>query len=150
LKQLIDVLKAEYTLYQRLYKLSNKKTDLIVDEEIDKLENAIIKEEKLLEQLQQLEEKRRSLTGQRSLTDFINTTQPKYESKLSELRNKLLEITTKLGETNQINDKLLKSALQLTNLNLNLLTNNSKQGTYGKQGSMDEEQGSKSMLNHKA
>ncbi|MGM0370027.1 MAG: flagellar protein FlgN [Bacillota bacterium] len=150
MKQLIDVLKAEYTLYQRLYKLSNKKTDLIVDEEIDKLENAIVKEEKLLKQLQQLEEKRQSLTGQRSLTDFINSTQPQYESKLSDLRNKLLEITTKLSEINQVNDKLLKSALQLTNFNLNLLTNNSKQGTYGKQGAMDEEQGSKSMLNHKA
>ena len=150
MQQLVDVLKAEYTLYQDLYKLSEKKTDLIVDEEIEKLENAIMKEQKLVSQLQQLEKKRQNLTGERSLTEFINDANPRHKGRLEDLRNKLLEITTKLQENNQLNNKLLQNALQLTNLNLNLLTNNSKQGTYSKEGSMDDGQGSESMLNHKA
>ena len=149
MQQLIDILKGEYTLYQDLYKLADRKTDLIVEEEIDKLENVITKEEKLVGQLKQLENKRQQLTGQRSLTEFINDANPQNQERLGDLRNKLLKVTTKLKETNQLNNKLLKNALQLTNLNLNLLTNNSKQGTYGKKGSM-EEQGSDSMLNHKA
>ncbi|MFO7819064.1 MAG: flagellar protein FlgN [Halanaerobacter sp.] len=149
-KQLVTILKGEYTLYQDLLKLSERKTDLIVDEEIEKLENAINKEEKLVSQVQQLEEKRQRLTGNRSLTDFIDDTHPQSKEKLEDLRNKLLEVTTKLRETNRLNNKLLKNALQLTNLNLNLLTNNSKQGTYGNQGSMEEGENSKSMLNHKA
>ena len=150
MQQLIDILKAEYTLYQDLHKLADKKTDLIVEEEIEKLDNATAKEEKLLKQLKQLESKRERLTGERSLTEFINESNPKYKSRLSDLRNKLLTETSKLKEVNQLNNKLLKNALQLTNLNLNLLTNNSKQGTYGKQGSMDEKNNSNSMLNHKA
>ena len=150
MQQLIDILKGEYTLYQDLYKLSDKKTDLIVEEEIDKLENVITKEERLVGQLKQLENKRQQLTGQRSLTEFINDAKPQNKERLEDLRNKLLEVTTKLKETNQLNNKLLKNALQLTNLNLNLLTNNSKQGTYGKKGSMEENKGSDSMLNHKA
>ena len=150
MSQLVDILKAEYTLYQDLSKLSEEKTDLIVEEEIEKLEDAIIEEQKLVEQLKQLERKRKQLTGERSLTTFIADANPKSKERLEDLRNKLLEVTTKLKETNQLNNKLLKNALQLTNLNLNLLTNNSKQGTYGKQGSIEEEQGSQSMLNHKA
>ena len=149
-KQLINILKGEYTLYQDLIKLSEKKTDVIVDKEIDKLENVIIKEEKLVNQVQKLEKKRQSLTGERSLTEFIDDARPQNKERLEELRNKLLKVTTQLRETNQLNNKLLKNALQLTNLNLNLLTNNSKQGTYGNQGTMEEGENSKSMLNHKA
>lgn len=149
-KQLINILKGEYTLYQDLIKLSEKKTDVIVDKEIDKLENVIIKEEKLVNQVQKLEKKRQSLTGERSLTEFIDDARPQNKERLEELRNKLLKVTTQLRETNQLNNKLLKNALQLTNLNLNLLTNNSKQGTYGNEGTMEEGENSKSMLNHKA
>jgi len=149
-QKLIEILKAEYTLYQDLTELSDKKTDLIIDQKIEGLEDVIVKEEKLVSQLQQLEEKRERLTGERDLTDFIDDTKPQHKDRMEELRNKLLEVTTKLRETNQLNNKLLKNALQLTNLNINLLTNNSKEGTYGKQGGMEEEQGSDSMLNHKA
>ncbi|MBM7557475.1 flagellar protein FlgN [Halanaerobacter jeridensis] len=150
MQQLVDILKGEYTLYQDLYNLADRKTDLIVDAEIEKLENVIAKEEKLVKQVKQLEAKRQHLTGERSLTEFIHDTNPQSKERLEDLRNKLLNLTTKLRETNQLNNKLLKNALQLTNLNINLLTNNSKQGTYGKKGSMAEEQGSESMLNHKA
>ncbi len=50
---------------------------------------------------------------------------------------------------NNLNNKLIKDSLQLTNFNLNLL-NNSPQGTYGKKGQVNDGERRNMIINQKA
>ncbi|GAB6138161.1 flagellar protein FlgN [Halanaerobaculum tunisiense] len=150
LAKLADVLAAEYELYQKVYDLAEQKQELIMDQEVDKLEEIVQQEEEQLETIQKLENTRQQLVGEKDLSQLIAEADQPTSDRLEQLQDNLLQLTRKLQDINQLNGKLLDDALQLTNISLNILGANQQGSTYGKQGTVNQEQSGSSMINHKA
>ncbi|PRX32575.1 flagellar biosynthesis/type III secretory pathway chaperone [Orenia metallireducens] len=149
-EKLIDILDKEYQLYQKMYELSKKKQKVIINEEIESLEKIVGHENKILEGIIKLEKVRQNLVGDRNISDLIESINGKYNHKLKELQSKISDLVEELRIINQLNGSLINNSLQLTNMTLNLLTNNTRQGNYGKKGNSYDRQKQRSFINHKA
>ncbi|GAB6100035.1 hypothetical protein JCM16358_19140 [Halanaerocella petrolearia] len=149
-EKLADVLEAEYKLYQKVYDLAEKKQEVVINEDIDQLEEIVKEEAEYLEMIQKLENNREQLVGSENISQLITESKEPISSRLSQLQENLLEITTKLQDLNQLNSKLITDALQLNNINLSILGANQQNSTYSKQGSVSQGQNGSSMLNQKA
>ncbi|AGB42151.1 flagellar biosynthesis/type III secretory pathway chaperone [Halobacteroides halobius DSM 5150] len=150
LKKLADLLAAEYKLYQEVYQLAKEKQEVIMNDKLDKLEEIIKQEEEYLQTVQKLENTREQLVGEKNISQVMANAKEPMRSRLDNLQDKLLKMTMKLQDLNQLNGKLLEDALQLANINLSILGVNQQNNTYSRQGSVNQNQNGGSMLNHKA
>ena len=143
LRNLIQILKQEEKIYSELLSLSNKKTDLISDEKIDDIgeltrqEEHYIKEAKLLEYKREDEiTKIEKLCNIEKLDDLSSLLKHIEDEALkSEFIDTQKNFTRTLGDlkrVNLLNNTLIKDALEYITLSLNLMTQATAEGTYGK------------------
>lgn len=150
IKELINILEKEHKLYQKIYKLGEEKRQVIINQNIENLNIITNKEELLLDEISNLEEKRLRIAGEKSISELSDNTEYNYRKLLTDMKSKLEVIIEKLSELNELNSQLIKDSLQMTTFSINLLTNNSKQGTYGKKGYAKNDKNHNSIINHKA
>ncbi|MCK8824171.1 flagellar protein FlgN [Fuchsiella alkaliacetigena] len=165
INNLIKILEVQYRLYQQLYRLSEEKQQIIIDNEVEELLEIIETEQEHLQKVEQLEAKRvetlEELAQQHSLAvselDFARLIElldcAETKAQLQELREKLLIQLRELQQLNDQNAGLIKQVLQLNDHTLQLLTNSelTKGSTYQKPG--QEKTGNKqarNIIDHKA
>jgi len=147
---LIKVLDYENKLYRQLLTLAESKTGIIINGELESLQNLIGKEQKLTNDLSKLNDVRERIIEQIAAGLGKN---PK-ELKLSELegmlpddqagmlnsaRNKLKDVIGKLTAKNDLNQNLIRNALDYVDFTLNLITRPVPQtAQYGRKGNETE------------
>lgn len=143
LKNLIQILKQEDEIYSELLKISNEKTILISEENIDVIGDIGKKEEKYITEAKLLEYKREDeitkiekLCKIEKLDDLSSLLKHIEDEALkSELIDTQKNFTRTLGDlkrVNLLNNTLIKDALEYITLSLNLMTQATAEGTYGK------------------
>lgn len=152
INKVIKILEKEYQLYKKIKKLVKSKQEAVIEKDLDSLEEIVRQEASHIEKLNELEEKRFDLIGDQKVSQLKEKIDNEDKrNKLIDVQNKLTKIIEAVQEINNTNDKLLKDALQLVNLELNALTGQKKQGTYSKGGKADsQDQKASAVINHKA
>ncbi len=139
-EELSELLADEYDIYRKLYNLSLEKEKVISEEKIDKLNSIVSKERKLIENANKLEEKREEFEGEAGQAATDN---------LINIRDEIINLAAELKEQNLLNYKLVRDKLQLTNMNISVVTGEKNTNTYNNKGKYNNNQHRK-MLNHKA
>ncbi|WP_312668447.1 flagellar protein FlgN [Tissierella praeacuta] len=135
-EELILVLEKEMNVLVELKELSFKKTDIIVDNLINDLEELTRKEEILINKIGILEEEREKLLDTWGLA--INTPISSIVEKLPEDNEELIAITDKmhniveeLSFRNKLNNDIIKENLDWIDFNMNLITSAHMEPGYG-------------------
>ncbi|MBU5436679.1 flagellar protein FlgN [Tissierella sp. MSJ-40] len=137
-EELEQLLKKELEVLAKLKTLSFEKTDLIINNRIQKLEEATMDEETLINEISFLEEEREKLLDNwgvgkdTSISDVIEKI-PEEKEDLVELKDKLSHELEELYLRNALNNDLIRDSLEWIDFNMNLITNSSQTPTtYGK------------------
>jgi hypothetical protein len=137
-EELEQLLKKELEVLIKLKTISFEKTDLIINNRIQKLEEATMNEETLINEISFLEEEREKLLDNwgvgkdTSISDVIEKI-PGEKEDLVELKDKLSHELEELYLRNALNNDLIRDSLEWIDFNMNLITNNSQTPTtYGK------------------
>ena len=151
IEDLIKVLKSEEEIYSKILKVSNKKTEMIADENIEEIEKISKQEEEYIKQARLLEYKRedyitaieKSLNIEKisDISSLLNYV--KDEDLKKELKDTQIDFNNTLGElkkVNLINNTLIKDALEYIDLSLNLVTDATAENTYNKDSASKEPQ----------
>ena len=131
---LTEVLNGEDKEYQRLLDLSKSKTDVIVRGDLNALSVITDKEQEVVGRIQALEHQRTQTMTE--IAKILNTDvsglkldvlidllkkKPKEQKALALIHDKLHVTLYEMRLLNERNDELIKSAIEMTNFNLNLL-----------------------------
>ena len=151
-EELEEILSEELIVVQKLKELSSEKTDMIIENRVEDLENTTKKEEALINQMGSLEEKRIRLLDTWGLN--VNTPISNLIDKIQEDKEELLhiieELTISLEElstTNALNNDLIRENLDWVDFNMNLITQTETPSSYGKGN--DNKPGSTSIFDRK-
>jgi flagellar biosynthesis/type III secretory pathway chaperone len=134
IEELIDVLGEECRIYEDLYQVSSKKTEVIVKANIEELQKITENEQNVIDQVLILEKRRQTIVNNiavvlnqnpKTLTiaDIVRIMeqQPEFSRPLSELHQRLRAVAQQLQQANVWNRELLESALEMTEFNINIL-----------------------------
>lgn len=153
--ELMNVLDKENDEYQELLKLAREKTGIIVRNDIEALQKLTEQEQLIVERITPLEKKRVEYTKDiatvinkpvdtLTLTRLIELmeSQPAVRKRLSEIHDKLHNTMSQMTKVNEMNQGLLKEALDLVNFDIALM-NSMKQapltGNYDRSATNTEE-----------
>jgi len=145
MKKMIEILKKEYEIYQEMLKISEEKTDIIVKDKVDELEDMTNREEAFVKQFIELEKDRiqivKSFAAEQGLGEKIVKIPelceyfPDDKDELMRLREDILTIVNKIKHKTDLNAKLLKNSLEYINFSVGLATGSStSNGIYGQSG----------------
>lgn len=161
IKHLIDLLKQEEKVYSEMLLLSEKKTKCISNENIDEINEIAKQEERLIKEARLLEYQREDeitkiekLFNIEKLDDLSSLLKhiedKKLESELIETQVNFTNTLSELKNVNSLNNTLIQDALEYITLSLNLMTQATAEGTYGKTAKEAEPQApQKSMFDFK-
>lgn len=161
IKHLIDLLKQEEKIYREMLLLSERKTKCISDENIDEINEIAKQEERLIKEARLLEYQREDeitkiekLFNIEKLDDLSSLLKhiedKKIESELIETQVNFTNTLSELKNVNSLNNTLIQDALEYITLSLNLMTQATAEGTYGKTAKEAESQApQKSMFDFK-
>ncbi|WP_409252013.1 flagellar protein FlgN [Bacillus sp. SCS-153A] len=160
-QQLIKTLEKLHKLHGSLYDLSLEKTDAIKKGDTDALNDFIKKEQNHISAINTLENQRQKLAAEflqskgdhinsPSLSDVIAYADEAEKPELQKLKQNLLDLTVKLKEQNELNQKLVYQSLQFVNMNLSMLQPQAEQTNYSRPSESKGQAAQKSMFDSKA
>lgn len=141
-EELKDVLLEELKAYEEMLELTTKKTDIIISGRINDLDSITHMENSLILRLGQFEDTREKVVKNiqkqfgmeedTTLTDILNSIDntDKVKQDIDKITKKLSKVLDSLKGKNNLNSLLIKDTLEYIELNINLLTSASDQGTY--------------------
>lgn len=134
LKELLD---KELIVLKKLESISFEKTDIIINNQLERLEEIIKLEEELISEIGLLEIGRMGLLdtwGVAVDTSLSNVIERVVEDKeeLVHIRNSMGEILEKLGIRNNLNNELITENLDWIDFNMNLVAGIETPTSYGK------------------
>ena len=162
IEELYNILSDEYELYQKLKNTASEKNDAIIENDIDDLAKVVEKEDELLAEIEEYEEKRTNIITKLAdrfdlkedfqYSNLINNFPEEWQDKFSELRSKLLEVIDEIHEKNEENTMLLDEAIKLNNFSLNMLSKavSPENGTYDKKQTNKKGKQSYNIIDRKA
>ena len=150
-EELEEVLEKEVMVLEELKNLTFQKTDLIINNEIQKLEATTKREENLLNQMANLEGEIVKLLdtwglASNTLISEIIERIPEDKGNLEEIKDKMHHIMEELYLRNKLNDDLIHENLQWIDFNINLITDIHGHPSYGKD---DKKPGGNSIFDRK-
>lgn len=143
---LIKIFDYERKLYAQILEEAEQKTDIIVKGDVNSLENITLKEQKIISNLEMLNNEREKIVaqiakklgkkpGELTVSGVAEILPEDKARKLLSIRDSLKETIEKLKVKNDINQKLLNNAIEYINFSLNLIMQPSPQTTqYGRKG----------------
>lgn len=144
MKHMIEILKKELEIYKEILKISEDKTDIIVEDKVDDLKPMVEREETLVTQYISLEKERINIVKEFAKSKGINEVLkvealceyfPDDADEMRRLRDEILEVTKKIKVKNSLNQELVKNSLDYISFSVGLITGTSTgTGTYGKAG----------------
>ena len=142
ISELKKTLSEENEIYKTILELANKKTQLISEDNIDEIQKITKLEEQYLQDAKILEYKREDkiseiekelriekITDITTLLNYILDDKLKRELEL--IKVEFIKTLKQLKAVNDLNNTLIKDALEYINLSLNLMTAATSEGTYG-------------------
>lgn len=146
MERMIEILKKELEIYQEMLKISENKTDIIVKDKVDELQEMTNCEEEFVKQFISLEKERiqivKNFAAEKGLGEQILKVSeiseyfPDMKEELMSLRKEILAVIEKVKVKNDLNAKLLKNSLEYINFSVGLATGTSAgNGLYGQSGS---------------
>ena len=131
--ELISVLCEEEKLYTALLDCAERKTQILIDADIEALEKLTVEEQEKSDRLLSFGNKQiqllndiKTVLGRKeekltvtTLIGFLGS-QPKIQEKLTIARNALIDAATKVQQQNQQNEILLKQAIEFAEFDLTL------------------------------
>ncbi|HHV10444.1 MAG TPA: flagellar protein FlgN [Clostridiales bacterium] len=134
IEELIDVLEQEYKLYKELIPIAEMKTQVIVKNDLNSLQEITDKEQAAVDQLNVLEHKRETVmldiktvinrkSKEFSLKDLIGLLdkQPKEQKALSVIHDNLKAAVQRLVGVNNRNQSLIQQSLEMIEFNMNFI-----------------------------
>jgi flagellar biosynthesis/type III secretory pathway chaperone len=134
MEELIRVLGAEDEKYKDLLELSKKKTPILVEGDIEKLQKITDEEQVVVDRLEALDKKRAEAmkdiaevmnrdVATLKLSDLIEMLEkrPEERDKLSDLHDRLKATVGELRMINDQNRELIRQSLDIVDFNLNLI-----------------------------
>ncbi|MFD1736801.1 flagellar protein FlgN [Bacillus salitolerans] len=145
-ENLMNTLTKLLRLHQSLLQVSEKKSEIVKQNDIDALSLIMKDENKHVLAINQLEEERKLLVAKvmsghpfdqesPTLSDCIKIVNEEQGEKLAELQQELLEVLGRLQEVNKLNQQLVHQSLQFVNLNIDMLRPQQVEYNYGNQKS---------------
>lgn len=136
-EELEEVLQKELEVLEELKEIAFDKTDLIINNEIQKLEATTKREESLVNQMGNLEKEREKLldswgVASNTVISEIIERIPEDKGQLEELKDKMHHNMEELYERNKLNNDLIMENLQWIDFNINLITDIHGHPSYGK------------------
>ncbi len=134
LENLIEILDRENTEYEKLVVLSDRKTPVIIQGDINTLGSITEQEQEIVGRIQNLEKQRTE-----ALADIANVVnrdvetlklinliqmlakRPEQQQQLTEVQGKLRSTIDRLKELNEKNQMLLQDAMEMVDFNLRML-----------------------------
>ena len=135
-EELIIILKEELNILRNLNDLTYGKTDIIIANEVEKLEEITKKEENLINEIALKEKEREELLynwGLKkdiSISEIIEKT-PEGKEELNILKEELLNLLKDIQSRNLVNNELIQENLEWLDFNMNLIYNTQTPPTYG-------------------
>lgn len=162
MENLIDILNKvlveEIVVYKELLEVIDKKTDILVKGDIKELDELTTKEHDIINRLgkfENLREKvifniqhRMGIKNDLDVTKLLEMLGEEEGKELSSLRDELLDVLSQIKDKNQLNSSLIQDSLEYINLNINLMTQNNTELTYG--NNKKKTQTTVSLFNQKA
>lgn len=135
--ELINILKEELDALISLKELTYDKTDVIVNNQVEELQEIIKKEEELINRMALAEEERINLLYSWGVEKNIPLSRlvekvPEGKEELTDLGEKLFNLLEDIKIRNDLNSQLIEENLQWLDFNINLLTSASTSATYDK------------------
>lgn len=135
--ELMNLLKEELEVLKALKELTYDKTDVIVENQIEKLQEIIKKEEELINKMAIKEEERLNLLYNWGINKNTPLSQvveklPEGKEELMDLGEDLSNLLEEIKIRNDLNGQLIEENLQWLDFNINLLTNATTPATYDK------------------
>lgn len=151
LKELLD---KELIALKKLEAISFEKTDIIVNNEVEKLEEIVRQEEELINEIGLLEVGRTKLLdtwGVAVDTPLSNVIERVVEDKgqLIHISNSMGEVLEKLNIRNDLNNDLITENLDWIDFNMNLITGIETPPSYGKDNKENPKPGGNSIFDRK-
>jgi len=137
-EELEEILKEELKVLKELQIITQEKTQIIIDEDLDKLQNTTKEEEEYINNIALLELKREELLDNWGmdrllpLSVLISKMPEGERESLESIGEDLFHILSDIDEKNQLNNTLIRDNLEWIDFNLNLLTSTQVPTTYGK------------------
>ncbi len=134
MENLIGVLNEECDAYEQLLKVSMKKTPAIVSDDLEALSKITEEEQEIVDKISSID--RRRSEGWADIANVLNKDvktlklrdlislmekQPKEQKALSEIYDRLHNVTKEVGRVNKQNQELLESALDLVRYTMNVI-----------------------------
>ncbi|MGM0843778.1 MAG: flagellar protein FlgN [Bacillota bacterium] len=160
-QQLLNTLEKLTALHRSLYDLSLEKTDFIKKGDTEALNEFIKKEQNHISAIHTLEIQRQRLateflqnkgihTESPSLAQVIEHADEYHQNEFNTKKQELLDLTVKLKEQNELNQKLVYQSLQFVNMNLSMLQPQTEQTNYTRPAGNKGQAAGKSMFDSKA
>lgn len=135
--ELMNILEKERDILYRLKNITFEKTDILIEDQIERLEELTKEEEELIIQMATAEEERLNLMDSWGLNINTSMTQvidhiPEGKEELETLKEELSELLVDIHTRNALNNDLLMENLQWLDFNMNLISNVQSPPTYGK------------------
>ncbi len=144
MEQMIEILKKQLEIYKEILKISEDKTDIIVEDKVDQLKPMVDREEALVGQYISLEKQRIGIIKDFAKSKGINKVLkiddlceyfPDYASTMKDLKKEILEVTKRIKIKNSLNQELVKNSLDYINFSVGLIAGTNRgTGTYGREG----------------
>lgn len=149
INRLIEILKMESLLYEKLLKLSHHEQNLLITGNVAELENKVKEKEELIYKVKEIDRERQEVMEEISLKLNVNVKELNVSklqkmvsepltSQLKSAQERILNLIAQLSEVNETNTELIRNSLEYIDFTLNLLTTHPQIPTYGKKGESGE------------
>lgn len=148
MKQMIEILKKQLEIYKEILKISEDKTDIIVEDKVDALKPMVDREEALISQYISLEKQRigiiKEFASSKGIDEVLKINDlcgyfPDDAEEMKRLKDEILDTTKKIKVKNALNQELVKNSLDYINFSVGLITGSNRgTGTYGKEGTQNK------------
>lgn len=141
--ELIEILREELELLKAIKKLAYHKTETIINSKVEELSQITEKEEKIINKMTEVENKRLILFNiwgvnkDTSLSQVIEKI-PEDNIDLIEIWEELCLLLIDIKNKNNLNNELLKDNLEWLDFNINLLTQRPSPNTYDGKNNNDK------------
>jgi len=157
-ESLVSTLKKILILHQNLFKLSERKKEILKKGDIDALNEQMKEEQKYILAIKQMENERMTIVDkwlgpriqEKTLSKCIEVAEDPIRSELIELQEDLLKVTQELKAVNELNQQLTHQSLQYVNMSLDMLLPQEQTATYGNPAGTKEKKQTRSMFDSKA
>ena len=132
--ELINILEKEYEIYQQLVPIAEEKTQVIVKNDLNSLQEITDREQLAIDQINSLEHKRETIitdirtvinhkTGEFNIQKLIKLLekQPKEQRALSIIHDNLKSTIQRLVKANNRNKSLIQQSLEMIEFNMNFI-----------------------------